>query len=118
MCAYLPSSKLHPLDTVAGLLDLSLLYHSWLCGVFLLVTWYTAWLLFRIYASEVGICHCILLATKGAFVLEAILTTSYPFKLEYHRNYGNRVHLFAVGDLYIPLYSFSFRAGSLSIMLV
>ncbi|XP_066481057.1 nucleoporin NDC1 [Tiliqua scincoides] len=48
----LPDSKLHPLDTVAGLLDLSLLYHSWLCGVFLLVTWYTAWLLFRIYATE------------------------------------------------------------------
>nr|XP_028589263.1 nucleoporin NDC1 isoform X1 [Podarcis muralis] len=45
-------SKLHPLDTMAGLLDLSLLYHSWLCGVFLLMTWYIAWLLFRIYATE------------------------------------------------------------------
>nr|XP_056700123.1 nucleoporin NDC1 [Euleptes europaea] len=45
-------SKLHPLDTVAGLLDLSLLYHSWLCGVFLLMTWYIAWLLFRIYSTE------------------------------------------------------------------
>ncbi|XP_053104186.1 nucleoporin NDC1 isoform X2 [Hemicordylus capensis] len=45
-------SQLHPLDTVAGLLDLSLLYHSWLCGVFLLITWYIAWLLFRIYATE------------------------------------------------------------------
>ncbi|XP_054835933.1 nucleoporin NDC1 isoform X2 [Eublepharis macularius] len=45
-------SKLHPLDTVAGLLDLSLLYHSWLCGVFLLITWYITWLLFRIYSTE------------------------------------------------------------------
>ncbi|XP_048352174.1 nucleoporin NDC1 isoform X2 [Sphaerodactylus townsendi] len=45
-------SKLHPLDTVAGLLDLSLLYHSWLCGVFLLTTWYITWLLFRIYSTE------------------------------------------------------------------
>ncbi|XP_015283192.1 PREDICTED: nucleoporin NDC1 [Gekko japonicus] len=45
-------SKLHPLDTVAGLLDLSLLYHSWLCGVILLITWYIAWLLFRIYSTE------------------------------------------------------------------
>ncbi|XP_034271007.1 nucleoporin NDC1 isoform X2 [Pantherophis guttatus] len=40
------------LDTVAGLLDLSLLYHSWLCGLFLLMTWYIAWLLFRIFSTE------------------------------------------------------------------
>ncbi|XP_010132379.1 PREDICTED: nucleoporin NDC1 [Buceros rhinoceros silvestris] len=45
-------SKLHPLDTVTGLLDLSLFYHAWLCGVFLLITWYIAWLLFKIYATE------------------------------------------------------------------
>uniref|UniRef100_A0A8C4VD81 Nucleoporin NDC1 n=2 Tax=Falco TaxID=8952 RepID=A0A8C4VD81_FALTI len=45
-------SKLHPLDTLTGLLDLSLFYHGWLCGVFLLITWYTAWLLFKIYATE------------------------------------------------------------------
>ncbi|KAM6327127.1 nucleoporin NDC1 [Podargus strigoides] len=45
-------SKLHPLDTLTGLLDLSLFYHAWLCDVFLLVTWYTAWLLFKIYATE------------------------------------------------------------------
>ncbi|XP_063154048.1 nucleoporin NDC1 isoform X4 [Candoia aspera] len=43
----------HPLlDTVAGLLDFSLLYHSWLCGLFLLMTWYIAWLLFRIFSTE------------------------------------------------------------------
>uniref|UniRef100_A0A8C0ELF1 Nucleoporin NDC1 n=1 Tax=Bubo bubo TaxID=30461 RepID=A0A8C0ELF1_BUBBB len=45
-------SKLHPLDTLTGLLDLSLFYHTWLCGVFLLITWYIAWLLFKIYATE------------------------------------------------------------------
>ncbi|KFU86581.1 Nucleoporin NDC1, partial [Chaetura pelagica] len=45
-------SKLHPLDTLTGLLDISLFYHAWLCGVFLLVTWYMALLLFKIYATE------------------------------------------------------------------
>ncbi|XP_064002948.1 nucleoporin NDC1 isoform X1 [Pogoniulus pusillus] len=45
-------SKLYPLDTLTGLLDLSLFYHAWLCGIFLLITWYTAWLLFKIYATE------------------------------------------------------------------
>nr|XP_005607100.1 nucleoporin NDC1 isoform X2 [Equus caballus] len=41
-----------PLDTVSGLLNLSLLYHVWLCGVFLLMTWYSSWILFKIYATE------------------------------------------------------------------
>uniref|UniRef100_A0A8B9W6P8 Nucleoporin NDC1 n=1 Tax=Bos mutus grunniens TaxID=30521 RepID=A0A8B9W6P8_BOSMU len=41
-----------PLDTVRGLLNLSLLYHVWLCGVFVLMTWYVSWLLFKIYATE------------------------------------------------------------------
>ncbi|KFV56143.1 Nucleoporin NDC1, partial [Tyto alba] len=45
-------SKLHALDALAGLLDLSLFYHAWLCGVFLLITWHIAWLLFKIYATE------------------------------------------------------------------
>ncbi|NWS71894.1 NDC1 protein, partial [Crotophaga sulcirostris] len=45
-------SKLYPLDTLTGLLDLSLVYHAWLCGVFLLITWYISWLLFKIYATE------------------------------------------------------------------
>ncbi|NXP62506.1 NDC1 protein, partial [Chloropsis cyanopogon] len=45
-------SKLHALDTLSGLLDLSLFYHTWLSGVFLLMTWYIAWLLFKIYATE------------------------------------------------------------------
>ncbi|XP_058919005.1 nucleoporin NDC1 isoform X1 [Kogia breviceps] len=41
-----------PLDTVSGLLNLSLLYHVWLCGVFVLMTWYISWILFKIYATE------------------------------------------------------------------
>ncbi|XP_032152832.1 nucleoporin NDC1 isoform X2 [Sapajus apella] len=41
-----------PLDTVSGLLNLSLLYHVWLCGIFLLTTWYISWILFKIYATE------------------------------------------------------------------
>lgn len=46
-------SSLHALDTLAGLLDLSLLYHVWISGAFLLLTWYLTVLLFRIYVSEV-----------------------------------------------------------------
>ncbi|OBS76683.1 hypothetical protein A6R68_16865 [Neotoma lepida] len=41
-----------PLDTIGGLLNISLLYHVWLCGVFLLMTWYISWILFKIYATE------------------------------------------------------------------
>ncbi|KAM6219063.1 nucleoporin NDC1 isoform 1-T1 [Rhynchocyon petersi] len=44
--------QLHPLDTVSGLLNLSLLYHVWLCGVFVLTTWYISWILFKIYVTE------------------------------------------------------------------
>ncbi|KAG9465621.1 hypothetical protein GDO78_017983 [Eleutherodactylus coqui] len=43
---------LPPLDTLRGLLDLSLFYQIWLSGVFLLTTWYIVWLLFQIYATE------------------------------------------------------------------
>lgn len=46
-------SSLHGLDTLAGLLDFSLLYHLWITGTFLLLTWYITVLLFRIYVSEV-----------------------------------------------------------------
>ncbi|XP_075472484.1 nucleoporin NDC1 isoform X1 [Ascaphus truei] len=41
-----------PLDTLRGLLNLSLFYHIWLCGTFCLTTWYMVWVLFRIYATE------------------------------------------------------------------
>ncbi|XP_043941395.1 nucleoporin NDC1 [Protopterus annectens] len=41
-----------PLNTLKGLMDISLLYHTWLSGTFLLIIWYIEWLLFRIYATE------------------------------------------------------------------
>ncbi|XP_056149324.1 nucleoporin NDC1 [Lampris incognitus] len=47
------NSSLHPLDTIAGLLDLSLLYHLWISGTFLLLTWYITLQLFRIFVTEV-----------------------------------------------------------------
>ncbi|KAM5149092.1 nucleoporin NDC1 [Mantella aurantiaca] len=41
-----------PLDSLLGLLDLSLFYQIWLCGTFMLVTWYIVWLLFQIHITE------------------------------------------------------------------
>ncbi|KAG7273972.1 hypothetical protein CRUP_002080 [Coryphaenoides rupestris] len=35
------NSSLHPLDSIAGLLDLPMLYHLWISGTFLLLTWCT-----------------------------------------------------------------------------
>ncbi|KAM4557248.1 nucleoporin NDC1 isoform 1-T1 [Fundulus diaphanus] len=46
-------SSVHPLDSIAGLLDLSLLYHLWISATFLLFTWYITLLLFRIFVTEV-----------------------------------------------------------------
>uniref|UniRef100_W5KFN0 Nucleoporin NDC1 n=1 Tax=Astyanax mexicanus TaxID=7994 RepID=W5KFN0_ASTMX len=45
-------SSLHSLDSLTGLLDFSLLYHLWISGAFLLLTWYITVLLFRIYVTE------------------------------------------------------------------
>uniref|UniRef100_A0A4W4EZ14 Nucleoporin NDC1 n=1 Tax=Electrophorus electricus TaxID=8005 RepID=A0A4W4EZ14_ELEEL len=45
-------SALCSLDSLAGLLDPSLLYHLWISGTFLLLTWYITVLLFRIYVTE------------------------------------------------------------------
>ncbi|XP_040216400.1 nucleoporin NDC1 [Rana temporaria] len=44
--------QLPPLDSLFGLLDLSLFYKIWLCGAFLLVTWHIVWLLFQIHTTE------------------------------------------------------------------
>uniref|UniRef100_A0A8B9KKV4 Nucleoporin NDC1 n=1 Tax=Astyanax mexicanus TaxID=7994 RepID=A0A8B9KKV4_ASTMX len=46
-------SSVHSLDSLTGLLDFSLLYHLWISGAFLLLTWYITVLLFRIYVTEV-----------------------------------------------------------------
>uniref|UniRef100_A0A7N8YDS1 Nucleoporin NDC1 n=1 Tax=Mastacembelus armatus TaxID=205130 RepID=A0A7N8YDS1_9TELE len=45
----------HPLDSIAGLLDLSLLYHLWISATFMLFTWYITLLLFRIFVTEVSV---------------------------------------------------------------
>uniref|UniRef100_A0AAQ5ZXW0 Nucleoporin NDC1 n=1 Tax=Amphiprion ocellaris TaxID=80972 RepID=A0AAQ5ZXW0_AMPOC len=45
--------SVHPLDSIAGLLDLSLLYHLWSSATFLLLTWNITLLLFRIFVTEV-----------------------------------------------------------------
>ncbi|XP_008275393.1 nucleoporin NDC1 isoform X2 [Stegastes partitus] len=46
-------SSVHTLDSIAGLLDLSLLYHLWISATFLLLTWHITLLLFRIFVTEV-----------------------------------------------------------------
>ncbi|KAM9791541.1 nucleoporin NDC1 [Syngnathus typhle] len=46
------NSSTHRLDTISGLVDLSLLYHLWTSATFLLFTWYTSLLLFRIFITE------------------------------------------------------------------
>ncbi|XP_053325230.1 nucleoporin NDC1 [Spea bombifrons] len=40
------------LDTLRGLLNLSLFYQTWLGATFLLTMWHMVWLLFRIHATE------------------------------------------------------------------
>ncbi|KAJ8011030.1 hypothetical protein DPEC_G00053960 [Dallia pectoralis] len=45
-------SSVYSLDSVYGLLDLSLLYQLWTSGTFLLFTWYITVLLFRIFVTE------------------------------------------------------------------
>ncbi|XP_014853173.1 PREDICTED: nucleoporin NDC1 isoform X1 [Poecilia mexicana] len=46
-------SSVHRLDSITGFVDLSLLYHLWISATFLLFTWYTTLLLFRIFVTEV-----------------------------------------------------------------
>ncbi|XP_041660302.1 nucleoporin NDC1 isoform X2 [Cheilinus undulatus] len=47
------NSSVHQLDSIAGLLDLSLLYHLWISATFLLFTWHITLQLFRIFVTEV-----------------------------------------------------------------
>ncbi|XP_036940841.1 nucleoporin NDC1 isoform X1 [Acanthopagrus latus] len=46
------NSSVHPLDSIAGLLDLSLIYHLWISASFLLFTWHITLVLFRIFVTE------------------------------------------------------------------
>lgn len=47
------NSSVQPLDSVAGLLDLSLLYYLWISATFFLFLWYITLQLFRIFVTEV-----------------------------------------------------------------
>ncbi|XP_041125582.1 nucleoporin NDC1-like isoform X2 [Polyodon spathula] len=75
---------LHSLDTFTGLLDFALLYHLWISGTFLLVTWYMTWLLFRIYTTEV---YCF--PVQSSFSEDAhqclpkVLSSKQPLILKY-----------------------------------
>uniref|UniRef100_A0A8C5BQU5 Nucleoporin NDC1 n=1 Tax=Gadus morhua TaxID=8049 RepID=A0A8C5BQU5_GADMO len=53
LCDTLSLHSLNPLDSIAGLLDLAMLYHLWISGTFLLLTWYLTVLLFRVFVTEV-----------------------------------------------------------------
>uniref|UniRef100_A0A8C5R7K9 Nucleoporin NDC1 n=1 Tax=Leptobrachium leishanense TaxID=445787 RepID=A0A8C5R7K9_9ANUR len=55
-----------PLDTLRGLLDLTLIYHTWLSGTFALVNWHLVLLLFRIHAAEAHV-----FPVQAVFVEEA-----------------------------------------------
>nr|XP_032826780.1 nucleoporin NDC1 [Petromyzon marinus] len=45
-------SSVSRLDSVSGLLDVPLLYETWLAGAFVLLTWYLSWALLRIFSTE------------------------------------------------------------------
>nr|XP_033772830.1 nucleoporin NDC1 isoform X2 [Geotrypetes seraphini] len=70
-------SKVQPLDTLRTLLDLSLFYHTWLCGVLLLITWYITWVLFKIYATETSF------AEETDRCLPKVLSSSPPPVVKY-----------------------------------
>ncbi|XP_008072450.1 nucleoporin NDC1 isoform X2 [Carlito syrichta] len=73
-----------PLDTVSGLLNLSLLYHVWLCGVFLLMTWYISWILFKIYATEAHVFPVQLpFAEESDECLPKVLNSNPPLIIKY-----------------------------------
>lgn len=55
LCLFSTCSSVHPLDSIAGLLDLSLVYHLWISASFLLFTWHITLVLFRIFVTEVYI---------------------------------------------------------------
>ncbi|XP_039590983.1 nucleoporin NDC1 [Polypterus senegalus] len=72
------------LDSLAGLLDFSFIYHLWLSGTFLLMLWYTTWLLFKIYITEV-VCFPVQTAfsEKVNECLPKVLNSKQPPVLKY-----------------------------------
>ncbi|XP_029419342.1 nucleoporin NDC1 isoform X2 [Nannospalax galili] len=72
------------LDTLSGLLNLSLLYHIWLYGVFLLMTWYISWVLFKIYATEAHVFPVQPpFAEESDACLPKVLNTNTPLIIKY-----------------------------------
>lgn len=59
-------SEQPPLDTLRGLLNLPLIYQTWLSGTFALVNWHMVLLLFRIHATEAHV-----FPVQAVFVEEA-----------------------------------------------
>ncbi|XP_034039416.1 nucleoporin NDC1 isoform X2 [Thalassophryne amazonica] len=78
------NSSVHPLDGVAGLLDVSLLYHLWITGTFLLLTWYITLLLFRIFVTEAYTFPVQLCFTEEVHqCLPKVLTVKQPMILKF-----------------------------------
>nr|XP_020515984.1 nucleoporin NDC1 isoform X1 [Labrus bergylta] len=73
------NSSAHQLDSIAGLLDLSLLYHLWMSATFLLFTWHVTLLLFRIFVTEMYSFPVQSSFTEDALLcLPKVLTESQP----------------------------------------
>ncbi|CAN9502750.1 unnamed protein product [Ophioblennius macclurei] len=78
------NSSVNTLDSVAGLLDLSLLYHLWLSATFFLFVWYTTMLLFRIFVTEVHSFPVQSSFTEESYqCLPRVLTDSQPMILKF-----------------------------------
>ncbi|MED6263535.1 Nuclear pore complex subunit [Characodon lateralis] len=77
-------SSVHPLDSIAGVVDLSLLYHLWISATFLLFTWYITLLLFRIFVTEVYSFPVQLTFTEDSHqCLPKVLTDNQPMILKF-----------------------------------
>lgn len=78
------SSSAHSLDSVTGLLDLSLLYHLWLSATFFLFMWYMTLLLFRVFVTEVYSFPVQSSFTEDSFqCLPRVLSDNQPMMLKF-----------------------------------
>lgn len=72
------------LDTVSGLVDLSLLYHTWISSSFLLFTWFTTLQLFRIFVTELfSFPVQSSFANEGHQCLPKVITEKQPMILKF-----------------------------------
>ncbi|XP_061587720.1 nucleoporin NDC1 isoform X1 [Cololabis saira] len=77
-------NSINPLDSIAGLLDVSLLYHLWISATYLLFTWYITLLLFRIFVTEVYSFSVLSSFTEDAYqCLPKVLTDKQPMILKF-----------------------------------